>query len=202
MDKFILKHIDFDKCSFYLLFNGFLWVVSVAMVPVEAIPQKPFQMAVHFVELFLSTYVYLGLIKFSIIAKKDSFRKLIFAALALSLIQSSISVIAISVDTRGIYGFNGIPFTLESLIMFYAFRSIQNVKIIYFRQLSRSYLYLSFSLIPMAAAMFFRDDTWGMIIPHSLIKPLVILALATAVLIVLIWIMKIRLFKQLSIEMN
>jgi hypothetical protein len=172
------------------------------MVPVETIAQKPFQTAVHLIELCLSLYVYLGFIKFSIIVKKDSFRKLIFVAIALSIIQSSISLIAISVDTKGLYGFNGIPFTLECLIMFYAFKSIQNMKIIYFRKLSRAYLYLLFSLIPMAAVMFFRDETWGLIIPHFLIKPLVILALLSGILIVIIWIMKMRLFKQLSIELN
>jgi len=60
MEKLILKNIDFSKCPSYLMLGAFIWIVSVAMVPIMAIPQKPFQTVLHFIELYFTLYIYLG----------------------------------------------------------------------------------------------------------------------------------------------
>ena len=72
MERFILRNIDFGKCATYLLLSGILWLSSMAIVSSKAIPQKPTQAALHFIELGLSIYIYLGFIKFSILKTKNS----------------------------------------------------------------------------------------------------------------------------------
>ena len=200
MEKIILRHIDFEKCSSYLLLSGFLWIVSVALVPVKSIPQKPFQSALHFIEVYLSFYIYLGFVKFSILQKKDSLRKLVFAAMAFSVIQTSIAMIATLVENKELYNYIGVPVAIESILLFFAFKSVQDVKTIYFNKLSRLYLYLSFFYIPTSVALLFGRETLKKAMPQILIKPFVILALLWAVLIVYAWYLKIRVFKQISTQ--
>jgi hypothetical protein len=87
------------------------------MIPVKSIPQKPFQAALHFIGLYLTLYIYLGFVKFSILQKKVFFRKLIFAAMALSVIQSSIAITATLLDNKELYNYNGVPITIESILL-------------------------------------------------------------------------------------
>lgn len=172
----------------------------MAMVPVKSIPQKPFQSALHFIELCLSLYIYLGFVKFSILQNKDSFRKLVFAAMAFSVIQSLMAIIATSTDTKELYNYSGVPVAVEALLLFYAFKSVQDVKLTYFRKLSKVYLYLSFFFVPTSIVLLFDKETLKMM-PHILIKPFVILAILWAALIVYAWYLKIRAFKQISTQM-
>jgi hypothetical protein len=200
MEKFILRNIDFNKCSSYVMLSGFVWIVSVAMVPVKSIPQKPFQTAFHFIELCLSLYIYLGFVKFSILQKKDSFRKLIFAATVFSIIQVLISMTATLMENKNLYNYNGVAVAIEATLLFYAFKSVQDVKTIDFRKLSRLYLYLLFFYVPASVSLLFEKESLKNI-PQVLIKPFIILALVWVVLIVYTWYMKIRLFKQISRQM-
>jgi hypothetical protein len=167
------------------------------MVPVKAIPQKPFQTTFHFIALFLSLYIYLGFVKFSIIQKKDSFRILVFVAMTLSVIQSAIVIIATLTDNKEIYYYNGVLIAAETLLLYYGFKLVQDVKIKYFKKLSRVYLYLSAFFIPTAVIMLFGRETVKML-PNILIKPLVLLALLWAALMVYAWYLKIRTFKQIA----
>jgi hypothetical protein len=200
MEKFILRNIDFNKCSSYVMLSGFVWIVSVAMVPVKSIPQKPFQTAFHFIELCLSLYIYLGFVKFSILQKKDSFQKLIFVAMVFSIIQVLISMAATLMENKNLYSYNGVAVAIEAALIFYAFKSVQNVKTIDFRKLSRLYLYLLFFYVPASVSLLFEKESLKNI-PQVLIKPFIILALVWVVLIVYTWYMKIRLFKQISRQM-
>jgi hypothetical protein len=199
MEKFIIKYIDYNKCYFYLLLIGFLWIISVALDPVKAIPQKPFQAVVHTIELFLTLYVYLGFVKFSLIAKQVSFRKLIIAAMALSIVQSSIVMIATLVN-KELFSLNGVAFVMECILLFYAFKSVQDMKISNFKRISRLYLYLSFLLIPIFTALLLGKDGLSTL-PRVLIPPLTIIALVAGVIIVNIWYLKMRAFKQISMPM-
>jgi hypothetical protein len=182
------------------MLSGFVWIVSVAMVPVKSIPQKPFQTAFHFIELCLSLYIYLGFVKFSILQKKDSFRKLIFAATVFSIIQVLISMTATLMENKNLYNYNGVAVAIEATLLFYAFKSVQDVKTIDFRKLSRLYLYLLFFYVPASVSLLFEKESLKNI-PQVLIKPFIILALVWVVLIVYTWYMKIRLFKQISRQM-
>ncbi len=195
MEKIILKYIDFDKCSSSLLLIGFLWIISIVLVRAKAIPQEPFQTIILIIDLYLTLYVYLGFVKFSLIEKKDFFRIIIFAVMALAVIHSLISKISF------FYKFLGVPFAIDCILLYYAFKSLENSKIIYFRKLSRLYLYLSFIIVPMSIALLFRKDAIKTI-PQILVLPFIIIALGGAILIIYIWYLKIRLFKQLSIQMD
>jgi hypothetical protein len=195
MEKIILKYIDFDKCSSYLLLIGFLWIISIVLIPAKAIPQEPFRTIILIIDLYLTLYVYLGFVKFSLIEKKDFFRIIIFAVMALAVIHSLISKISF------FYKFLGVPFAIDCILLYYAFKSVGNSKIIYFRKLSRLYLYLSFIVVPMSIALLFRKDAIKTI-PQILVIPFIIIALGGAILIIYIWYLKIRLFKQLAIQMD
>ncbi len=201
MEKFILRNIDFNKCSSYLILSAFLWIVSVAMVPVKAIPQKPFQTALHFIELCLSLYIYLGFVKFSILQNRATFRKIIITAMALSVIQFSIVITATLVGNKDLYNYNGVAVAIESILLFYAFKSVQDVKRINFKKLSRIYFYLLFFYVPTSIALLFGQDALKTMIPHVLIMPFVIMALFCAALIVYTWYLKIKVFKQIASEM-
>ncbi len=201
MEKFILRNIDFNKCSSYLILSAFLWIVSVAMVPVKAIPQKPFQTALHFIELCLSLYIYLGFVKFSILQNRATFRKIIITAMALSVIQFSIVITATLVGNKDLYNYNGVALAVESILLFYAFKSVQDVKTINFKKLSRIYFYLLFFYVPTSIALLFGQDALKTMIPHVLIMPFVIMALFCAALIVYTWYLKIKVFKQIATEM-
>jgi hypothetical protein len=169
------------------------------MVSVKTIPQKPFQAAFLFIELCLTLYVYLGFVKLSFLQKKDFFRKLIFAAMALAIIQSSLAITATLLNIE-LFSFNGVPFVMECILLFYAFKSVKDVKISYFKKISRMYLYLSILLIPTFTAVLLGKDRLSTI-PQMLIPPLILLGLAAGVLVVVIWYLKIRAFKQISIQM-
>ena len=183
------------------MLSAFLWIVSVAMVPVKASPQKPFQTALHFIALCLSLYIYLGFVKFSILRNRDTFRKLIIIAMGLSVIQTSIIITATLVGNKGLYNYNSVAVAIESVVLFYAFKSVQDVKTINFKKLSRMYLYLLFFYVPTSIAMLFGNDVLKTMIPHVLIKPFVIIALFCAALIVYTWYLKIKVFKQIAAEM-
>jgi len=200
MEKFILKNIDFNKCSSYLLLSAFLWIVSVAMVPVKAIPQKPYQTAVLFIQLCLTLYIYLGFVKFSLLRKYDHFRNLILAAMALSAIQSSIAILATLVD-KELFNYNGIPVAIEAIVLLYAFKSVRDEKIIYFKKLSRVYLYFSIYCVPVSIALLLGRETLKTMVPQSLIIPFIILSLLSGALIVSAWYLKVRAFKQIATQM-
>ncbi len=170
------------------------------MVPVKAIPQKPYQTALHFIELCLTLYIYLGFVKFSILKKNYYFRNLIFAAMALSIIQSSIAILATLVDIK-LFNYNGIPVAIEAIVLLYAFKSVRDEKIIYFKKLSRVYLYFSIFCVPVSIALLFSRETLKMMIPHSLIIPFTILALLSGALIVYALYLKVRTFKQIATQM-
>ena len=201
MEKFILRNIDFNKCSSYLMLSAFLWIVSVALVPVTDIPQKPFQTALHFIELCLSLYIYLGFVKFSTLQNRDTFRKLIITAIGLSAIQSSIIITATLLENKNLYNYNSVAVAIESLVLFYAFKSVQDVKTINFKKLARLYLYLLFFYIPTSIALVLGKDELKTLIPHVLIKPFVVMALFWAALIVYAWYLKIKVFKQIAMVM-
>ena len=201
MKKFILRNIDFNKCSSYVLLSGFVWIVSVAMIPVKPIPQKPFQTAFHFIELCLLLYIYFGFLKFSILQKKDAFQKLILAAMAVSIIQVLIAMAATLIENKNLYNYNGVAVAIEAALLFYAFKSVQDIKTIDFKKLARLYLYLLFFYVPVSVSLLFERESLKQFIPQVLIKPLIILALFWAVLIVYTWYAKIRLFKQISRQM-
>ena len=195
MEKIILKYIDFYKCSSSLLLIGFLWIISIVLVRAKAIPQEPFQTIILIIDLYLTLYVYLGFVKFSLIEKKDFFRIIIFAVMALAVIHSLISKISF------FYKFLGVPFAIDCILLYYAFKSVENSKIIYFRKLSRLYLYLLFFYVPISVSLLFGKESLKKFIPQMLIKPFIILALFWAALIVYTWYMKIKLFKQISRQM-
>ncbi len=195
MEKFILRYIDFDRCATFTLYIGILWVLSVILVSAKTIPQEPFQTIILIIDLYFTMYVFLGFVKFSFIEKNVFFRKTIFVVLVLSLIRSLISKISFFDN------FLGVPFAIECILLFYAFKSVENSKLIYFRKLSRLYLYLSSIIVPMSIALLFgRDAIKSM--PQILVLPFIIIALGGAVLIIYIWYLKIRLFKQLSLRMD
>jgi len=198
MEKFILRYIDFNKCYSYVLLNAFVWILSVALVATKSIPQKPIQTALHVIGFCLMVYIYLGFVKYSILQKKDTFRKLIFIAMVFSVTQSSIAITATLVDNIQLYNYNGIPVAIEAILLQYAFRAIQNEKIIYFRKLARIYLYLSIFYVPGSLDLLFGDKT--PLHPY-LIKPIVILVPFLAALIVYALYLKMRAFKQISTQM-
>ncbi len=171
----------------------------MAMVPVKSIPQKPYQTALHFIQLCLTFYIYLGFIKFSLIEKKAKFRKLIFVAMVFSIIQSLIAITATLLN-KEIFKFNGVPFALECLLLFYAFKSVQNTKITYFKTLSRLCLYLFVLLIPILPLVLLGKEQFAAM-PRAFILTLNVLAIVAAVIVFLIWFFKVRLFKKISSEL-
>lgn len=197
MEKFILRNIEFNKCSSCLVLSGLLWVISVVMVPIKSIPQKPFQAVSHFVELCLSFYIFLGFIKFSILEKKDSFKKLVFAAMTLSVIAALIGITAILTESKEFFNYSSVLVAIEWLSLFYAFKSIDSNKI-HFKKLSSIYLYLSLFSIPTSVALLFGKERVTMMMPQILMKPFLILTLVWAGLIVYAWYLKIRVFKEIS----
>jgi hypothetical protein len=182
------------------MLSAFVWIVSITMIPVKAIPQKPFQTALHFIELCLTLYIYFGFIKYSILKKQDFFQKLILAALALSVIQSFVATMATLVDKK-LFNYNGIPVAIEVILLFYAFKSVQNDRIIHFKKLSRVYLYLSIFCVPVSIALLFGRETLKTMIPHSLIIPFTIFAILSGALIVYAWYLKMRAFKQIATQL-
>ena len=202
MDKFILKNIDFSKCATYLLLSGILWFTSMVIAASKVIPQQPLQTALHLIELVLTTYIYLGFVKFSILNSKYAFRKLIIIAMVLSIIQMLIAIAATLIGINDLYSYIGVAVTIELALLFFAFKTVQNESKIDFRKLSRLYLYLLFFHIPTSVAFLLLQDKLKTTIPQVLILPVAILFLLWAALSIYTWYSKIKVFKQISLQIQ
>jgi hypothetical protein len=193
MKNQIMKWINFRYCYYLLLFNVATMGLGFLLFFVKNIPQAPVQVAGFSVGSLIGIYAYLGFIKYSYITEHNKFRKIMFVALCLSLIYFLIYIVkaATTVDLKN-DKFYFIPAALEIPLLCYAFNLIKNEDSIYFKKLSRLYLY---SLI-VGSSVFI-----GYLVSLSFSYPFLILLpfiLAGFVAVILIWYWKIKLFKHLA----
>jgi hypothetical protein len=146
MKSLILGHIEFRYCYYCLLATIGSIIISFILSPIKLIPEGTLKVPREILGFLLGLYVNLGYVKYSYIEEEAKFRKIIFVVIILSILSSWFSILAPLFDfdqTKSSLYFT-IPMIPLALVLFYAFRLIKTGEILYFRKLSRLYLYLFF----------------------------------------------------------
>lgn len=189
----IMKWINFRYCYYLLLINVATMALGFLLYFIKTIPQAPAQVAGLSAGSLIGIYVYLGFIKFSYIADHNKFRKIMLLALSLSLFYFLGYIVKSSMNsalTNDNYYL--IPAALETPLLYYAFCLIQNEDAIYFKKLSRLYLYLLLAGFPLLIGYF---ASLSFSYPFLILVPFII---AGFVFGIKIWYWKIKLFKHLA----
>jgi hypothetical protein len=200
MEHLITKYIEFKKCYYCLLIDVLMWLLLIILYPVKALPQKPIHEITTLLGICTGLYVYLGFVKLSYINKSVFYRKYIVVAVGLSIVQYAISTIGVLTSNENIFTYNGIPFIIECIILYIAFKSVHNSEAAYFlSKLSRLYLWLTLPLF-IASISLLLLQPFSLTTPHILNVVMIIFSLIFFYLIISILYWKIRLFRQLTIS--
>jgi hypothetical protein len=189
----IMKWINFKYCYYLLLLNVATMGLGFLLYFIKGVPQAPAKMVGFSVGSLISIYVYLGFLKYSYIYDQNKFRKIMLIALSLSVIYSLGFIIEISIKPKLSNDYYWFIFAaLEMPLLYYAFHLIQNQDVMYFKKLSRSYLY---QLLAGSAVLIGYIVSLSYTFPFLIMAPFVV---AAFVFVILIWYWKIKLFKYLA----
>lgn len=193
MKELIIQQINFRTCYRFLLLNAAIIIASFIIYPLNLIPQEALQLLSSTLALFLNLYADLGYIKYSFIQDERRFRKIVIAAICLSLLHSLLVPLnaIINIDSTKYAIYLGIIMSLSTLLFYFAFGLIKNDEIEFFKKLSK--LNLCLPVLSFLALLLFILKLTSFI----LLVPILLAALIT---LISIWYWQIKLFKHLSIK--
>ncbi|MDA8082211.1 MAG: hypothetical protein M0024_00970 [Nitrospiraceae bacterium] len=186
-----LKHIDFRYCYYALLGGACSVVLSFILWRITFIPAILLQVLQQISVLLINLYVNMGYIKYSYLEDERLFRRVMIVAAGLSLLGSALLVLAplLPVGKTQSTIFIALPVYVTAPLLFYGFRLIRTEERSFFTLLARLNLVL-----------FLAGILWAFLfIPWLSSYPLIfLLTVASGVMFVSIWFMKLRLFHRLS----